>query len=180
MNPSDRSDRNALDRAARDRMLLDHVALQHVMARYFQGFDRNDIAQVRACFTEDVKATYANRGTVTGVDNMFAMLQSHFDNIEKGILRVATHFMGTFSVDRLSGDEAETETYALAFLVRPNEPADGKDFVAMRSLRYLDRWRRGGNNGFGWQICERIHTLDWSTRLTPEFAVTMQKRLRSL
>ena len=166
-----------------EQQLLDRVALQAVVARYFQGIDRNDLAQVRSCFTEDVKGTYANRGTVTGVDPMLAMLRSHFEAMENGAIRVCTHFMGTFNVDRLESDSAETETYALAFLVRAagtaQNPGDD-DVVAMRSLRYIDRWKRGGNNGFGWQICERIHTLDWSTRVSPDFATSMAKRVKRL
>ena len=163
-----------------EQQLLDRVALEAVMARYFQGIDRNDLAQVRACFTEDVKGTYANRGTVTGVDPMLAMLRSHFEAMENGTIRVCTHFMGTFNVDRIEADSAETETYALAFLVRAGPNPGDPDFVAMRSLRYIDRWQRGGNNGLGWQICERIHTLDWSTKVTPDFATTMAKRVMRL
>jgi hypothetical protein len=170
-------------RSAIEQPLLDRVALEAVMARYFQGIDRNDLAQVRACFTADVKGTYANRGTVTGVDPMLSMLRSHFEAMENGAIRVCTHFMGTFNVDRLEADSAETETYALAFLVRAagtaQNPGDA-DIVAMRSLRYLDRWRRGGDNGLGWQICERIHTLDWSTQVAPDFATNMAKRVMRL
>jgi len=163
--------------APTDRELLDRVALEAVMARYFQGVDRNDIKRVRSCFTEDVKGTYANRGTVVGVDEMLAMLRPHFENVEKGVIRVATHFMGTFNVDRLDGDGAETETYALAFLVRAGSTATDADHLAMRSLRYLDRWKRTTE---GWKISERVHTLDWSTKVTPDFATTMAKRLMRL
>ena len=163
--------------APTDRELLDRIAMQAVASRYFQGIDRNDLAQVRACFTEDVKGTYANRGTVVGVDAMLAMLRPHFENVEKGVIRVATHFMGTFNVDRLEGDSAETETYALAFLVRAGTAAADADHIAMRSLRYLDRWKRTTE---GWKICERVHTLDWSTKVTPDFATTMTKRLMKL
>lgn len=163
--------------APTDRELLDRVALEAVMARYFQGVDRNDMKQVRSCFTGDVKGTYANRGTVVGVDEMLAMLRPHFEKVEKGVIRVATHFMGTFNVDRLDGDSAETETYALAFLVRAGATAADPDHVAMRSLRYLDRWTRTTE---GWKISERIHTLDWSTKVAPDFATTMAKRLMKL
>lgn len=166
--------------APSERQLLDRVALEAVMARYFQGIDRNNLAQVRACFTEDVKGTYANRGTVTGVDPMLAMLRSHFEAMSGGAIRVCTHFMGTFNVDSLLSHAAETETYALAFLVRAGDKPGDPDYVAMRSLRYLDRWRRGGDNGLGWQICERVHTLDWSTKVSPDFATTMAKRVMRL
>ena len=156
-----------------DRELLDHVALQAVMARYFQGVDRNDQKRIRSCFTEDVKATYNGRATVVGVEATLASLRPHFENLEKGVIKVATHFMGGFCVDRLEGDSAETETYAIAFIVRAGDP----DHVAMRSLRYLDRWRHGAH---GWQIFERVHTLDWSCRETPDFATTMAKRVMRL
>lgn len=163
--------------APTDRELLDRVALQAVISRYFQGVDRNDMKRVRSCFTEDVKGTYNNRGTVVGVDEMLAMLRPHFENVEKGLIKVATHFMGTFNVDRIDGDMAETETYAMAFLVRVGAAAADPDWMAMRSLRYLDRWKRGAD---GWKICERIHTLDWSCKQTPDFATSMAKRLMRL
>lgn len=160
-----------------DRQLLDRVALQAVMARYFQGVDRNDQKQIRSCFTEDVKGTYSGRGTVVGVDAMLALLRPHFENLEKGAIRVGTHFMGTFNVDRLESNFAETETYAMAFLVRAAAVATEPDHVAMRSLRYLDRWKRAAG---GWQICERVHTLDWSCQQTPDFATTLAKRFMRL
>lgn len=163
--------------APTDRQLLDQIAMQAVVSRYFQGVDRNDLAQMRACFTADVKGTYANRGTVVGVDEVLAMLRSHFENMENGTIRVCTHFMGTFNIDRLEGDSAETETYALAFLVRAGAATSDPDAMAMRSLRYLDRWKRTAE---GWKICERIHTLDWSCKQAPDFATTMAKRLMRL
>jgi hypothetical protein len=160
-----------------DRELLDHVALQSVMARYFQAVDRNDQKRIRSCFTEDVKATYHTRATMVGVEATLASLRPHFDNLEKGVIKAATHFMGTFGVDRLEADSAETETYAIAFIVRPGAGANEPDSVAMRGLRYLDRWRRGPH---GWQICERVHTLDWSTKATPDYATTFAKRVMRL
>jgi hypothetical protein len=51
---------------------------------------------------------------------------------------------------------AETEAYAIAFLVRPGK--DG-DRVVMRSPRYLERLRKTND---GWRICDRVQTLDWS------------------
>jgi hypothetical protein len=164
-----------------DRELLDHVALQSVMARYFQAVDRNDQKRIRSCFTEDVKATYHTRATMVGVEATLASLRPHFDNLEKGVIKTATHFMGSFCVDRLESDSAETETYALAFIVRA-ATGDAPEHLAMRSLRYLDRWRRGkgAQEHAGWQICERIHTLDWSTKTTPDYATVIAKRVMRL
>lgn len=164
-----------------DRELLDRVALQSVMARYFQAVDRNDQKRIRSCFTEDVKATYHTREPMMGVEATLASLRPHFENLEKGVIKTATHFMGTFSVDRLEGDSAETETYALAFIARA-ATADAPEHVAMRGLRYIDRWRRGrgAHENAGWQICERVHTLDWSTKATPDYASTFAKRVMRL
>jgi len=69
---------------------------------------------------------------------------------------------------------AEAETNAIAFLV---EPGKGGELVAMRSLRYLDRMRRGKD---GWRISDRIHTLDWSCQMPANYAITLAQRVSAL
>ena len=72
---------------------------------------------------------------------------------------------------RLDAEIAETETYAIAFLVTPGSPAN---MVAMRSLRYLDRMRRTAN---GWRICDRIHTREWSCDVPVSYAASFASRI---
>lgn len=149
--------------------LLDRAAIRDVLVRYFQGIDAADPAQVRSCFTDDVRAAYDGRTFVDGIDALMSSFLV-FKNRASGAWKASTHFMGNLSYNLLHGDVAETETYAFAYLVTPDTPSDQ---VAMRSLRYLDRLRRTQD---GWRICDRIHTLDWSCQVPATF-VAVSKRL---
>ena len=101
-------------------------------------------------------------------------LQKTFKRINAGEMKITTHLMGNLNFNLLEGDVAETETNAIAFLVRPKELTDR---IAIRSLRYLDRLRRVGT---GWRISERRQTLDWSCEATTTFALTLAQRVTSL
>ena len=150
--------------------LADRVAIQDVLARYFQGLDRCDRELVRSCFTDDVHVHYDKRPPVSGIDAVMAHFRT-FQRMEKGEMKVTTHFMGNLNVKYIRDDEAETETNAIAFLVEP------ADVMAMRSLRYIDRLRREEN---GWRISDRLHTLDWSCRIPTDYAVTLAQRVSAL
>ena len=150
--------------------LLDRAAIHDVLARYFQGIDAGNPDQVRSCFTEDVQADYDGRSFVRGIDALMDSFLA-FRKKAAGEWKVTTHFMGNLNINLLEEDVAETETYAIAFLVLTGEPADQ---VAMRSLRYLDRLRRVEG---GWRISERLHTLDWSCQVPTTFAATMAQRI---
>ena len=150
--------------------LADRAAIQEVLVRYFQGLDRCDPQLVRSCFTDDVHVHYDNREPVSGLEAVMAHLRT-FTRMEPGQMKVTTHFMGNLNVKYIRDDAAETETYAIAFLVEP------ADVMAMRSLRYIDRLRRDGN---GWRISDRVHTLDWSCRIPTTYGVTLAQRVSAL
>ena len=150
--------------------LLDRAAIHDVLARYFQGIDAGKPDQVRSCFTGDVQAAYDGRSFVQGIDALMDSFLA-FKKKAAGEWKVTTHFMGNLNFNSIEGDVAETETYAIAFLVLTGKPTDQ---VAMRSLRYLDRLRRMED---GWRISERVHTLDWSCQVPPTFAATMAQRI---
>ena len=158
--------------------LLDRAAIHDLHARYFQGLDRGKPDQVRSCFTEDIVAYYDGRSALRpggqapmrGIDALMDSIIT-FKRQQAGEWKVTTHFMGNLNFNLLEQDVAETETNAIAFLVLAGEPADQ---VAMRSLRYLDKLRRGPD---GWRISERLHTLDWSCQVPTTFAVTMAQRI---
>jgi hypothetical protein len=105
-----------------------------------------------------------------GIENMMASMNT-FQKLASGERLASTHFMGNLNIHLLEGDVAETETYAIAFLVLPGKPAER---VAMRSLRYLDRLRRVNGE---WRISERRHTLDWSTETSTTFAAALAQRI---
>jgi len=153
--------------------LIDRAAIQELLARYFQGLDRSDPVQVRSCFTDDVHCHYDKRTPTRGIEELMGSLQN-FNKLRASTMKITTHFMGNFSLGRLEGDVAETETNAIAFLV---EPENGADMVAVRSLRYLDKMRHQKD---GWRISDRIHTLDWSCRMPANFALTLAQRVSVL
>jgi uncharacterized protein YbcI len=152
---------------------MDRAAIHELLTRYFQGLDRGSPEQVRGCFTDDIQARYAQRTPTRGIEAFMNSLQN-FNKLKDGSMKITTHFMGNFMLTALRGDVAETETHAIAFLV---EPKDGKDMVAMRSLRYVDRMRRQQD---GWRISDRIHTLDWSCQVPANFAITLAQRVSAL
>jgi hypothetical protein len=149
--------------------VLDRTTIEEVIARYFQGLDRGLPDQVRSCFTDDVKTFYDGREPTSGIEAMMNSM-STFKSIAAGTLTATTHFMGNFNVQRIEGDAAQTETYAIAYLV---PLFDTGAPIAMRSLRYLDRLRKADGE---WRICARRHTLDWSCALQPKFAAALAQR----
>ena len=162
------------ERSAEIQYLLDRAAIEDLLRRYFHGLDRCDPAQVRTCFTDDVRAKYDHRPPVTGIEDMMRGFRT-FKRIPESKLKMTTHFMGNLNINLIQGDVAETETNAIAFLVEVDEA--GGDIVQMRSLRYLDRMRRQEN---GWLISDRIHTLDWSGQVPANFATTLAQRISAL
>jgi hypothetical protein len=152
--------------------LLDRAAIHDVLARYYQGLDQGNQAQVRSCFTEDIRAKFDDRPLAVGLD---ALMDNFFvfRNQQSGAWKITTHFMGNLNFNLLEGDVAETETNAIAFLVLPETPGER---VTMRSLRYLDRLRRTPD---GWRICERQHTLDWSCHVPTSYSLSISQRLKT-
>jgi len=161
---------NDVDASGRLQYLTDRAAIQEVLVRYFQGLDRCSQEQVRSCFTEDVHVHYDKRAPVNGIDEVMAHFRT-FQRMEKGLMKVTTHFMGNLNIKHIRGDNAETELNAIAFMVEPT------GLMAMRSLRYMDRLRRDDN---GWRISDRVHTLDWSCRIPTDYAVTLAQRVSAL
>ena len=150
--------------------LADRAAIQDVLARYFQGLDRCSKELVRSCFTDDVHVHYDGRPPVSGIEEVMAHFRT-FQRMEKGLMKVTTHFMGNLNFKYIRGDTAETEMNAIAFMVEPAH------VMAMRSLRYMDRLRRDDG---GWRISDRAHTLDWSCRIPADYAVTLAQRVSAL
>ena len=146
------------------------AAIQDVLARYFHGLDTCDRHEVRSCFTDDVHVFYDGRPPVNGIEAVMAHFRT-FGRMEKGLMKGTTHFMGNLNFKFIRGDVAETEMNAIAFLVDPS------DSIAMRSLRYLDRFRR---DEAGWRISDRVHTLDWSCQLPANHAVSLAQRVSAL
>ena len=150
--------------------VIEREAIRELLMRYFRGIDSADRDEVRRCFTDDVRAAYDGRTFVDGIDALMSSFLA-FKNKASGQWIATTHFMGNLSYLRLEDDCAETEAYAIAFLVTPGTPAS---MVAMRSLRYLDRMRKSEGR---WRIRDRIHTLDWSCEVPATYAAAFSRRI---
>lgn len=153
--------------------LVDRAAIQDLHVRYFQGIDAADPEQVRSCFTADVRADYDRRRFVHGIDELMAVFQA-FAKRASGEWKSTTHFMGNLIFRSLADTSAETELYAFACLVTAGA---GPDVVTIRSLRYLDRLRK---TAAGWQICDRVQTLDWSGEMPATFAGAFAERVTAM
>lgn len=152
-----------------DENLRDRAAIRDVLVRYFHGADSADKERVRTCFTADAIAKLEGRPQVRGVDAIIDQM-AVFANLTSGAWRVTTHFMGSLDFRHLDGASAEAETYAFAFLVKPD---DASGVVEMRCLRYVDRLvKRQGD----WKIASRLHTLDWSCPVPCNFSRVFAER----
>jgi hypothetical protein len=137
--------------ASRD-SLADEVAIRDVLHRYAFGVDARDFDMQRACFTEDVEAEYGGHRLPRGVDGILTL--------NRGASRFVStmHHAGTTVILSLTADAAETEHYAIAYLLAREN--DGRHVLTTRGVRYSDRFRRDDR---GWCICRRVHRVLWST-----------------
>ncbi len=150
--------------------MASRAAIQDVIARYFRGIDSGSKALVRSCFTHDVQVHYDGRQPEQGIEAMMSSLLT-FQRIAKGEMQLTMHFMGNFNLIRLDEHTADTETYAIAFMVPPKAIANQ---MAVRGLRYIDQLRQTDGE---WRISQRRHTLDWSFEEAPTFASSLAQRL---
>jgi hypothetical protein len=151
-------------------MLASRAGIQDVIARYFRGIDSGSHALVRSCFTEDVRVLYDGRPSEHGIEAAMGSLKT-FQRIARGEMQITMHFMGNFNLLRQDERTADTETYAIAFMVPPKSISAQ---MAVRGLRYIDQLRQDGGE---WRIAQRQHTLDWSFEAEPTFASSLAQRV---
>jgi hypothetical protein len=155
-------------------LLLARAEIHDVIVRYFVSLDRGEREPVRRCFTEDVIATYEAAPAMRGVQAVMTYLERHFAGLESGERLVSMHFMGALAYEHIDEANAETETQAVAWMGRPAQPAN---LIAVRGLRYLDRFHRTKD---GWRICERRHTLDWASEIPASHSLVQAARVMRL
>jgi len=151
-------------------MLTSRAGIQDVIARYFRGIDSGSKPLVRSCFTDDVKVLYDGRAPAEGIEEVMNTFKT-FQRIAKGEMQITMHFMGNFNLIRLDEQSADTETYAIAFMVPPKSISEQ---MAVRGLRYIDKLRPVNGE---WRIAQRQHTLDWAFEASPTFASSLAQRV---
>jgi SnoaL-like domain len=139
------------------RTALDGAAIREVQTRYAAGLDRRDWGMVRACFTEDVRASYNGVALQPGVEAVVEYVRA------VAALRSTMHAVSNVVAD-LDGDGASVETVTVAYLVRDGADGDAPVMI-IRGLRYRDRMvRRDGR----WLIAERVHAPEWMHEVTAQ------------
>lgn len=133
------------------------VDILDLMNRYFMSIDRRDFARLRTCFTDDVTGIYEGVEVAGGLDAIMRFFtgDARFPfPLELINLRASTHFIGNHHAV-VTGDSAQAETYAIAYLI--DEPPTGLR-LRTRGLRYLDELSFVDG---AWKISRREHVLDW-------------------
>jgi SnoaL-like domain len=132
------------------RELRDRSDIRDVVLRYARGVDRRDLELVAACFTPD--AAYQGTLSSTSIGDALRSLARSLERYESTF-----HFLGNQLVE-LRGDEADCETYAVAYH-RARAGTGGGDLTV--AVRYLDQLVRVGS---AWRIRGRRAETVWSQR----------------
>jgi hypothetical protein len=135
----------------------DRADILETVTWYFMAIDRRDFATLRRVFTPDVEAVFEGVRVAGGIERLLAFVTGASDvslPVDVVDLQLSMHFIGNH-VATIDGENARTETYALAHLVdRPG----GEPRMRTRGLRYVDALVRTSE---GWRIAKREHLCDW-------------------
>jgi hypothetical protein len=150
MSPRDLEDRL--------RVLEDQQAIRDVLSRYARGVDRCDLDLLKSAYHRD---GYDDHGFFKGNAWEFAdfLLATRAADLD-----FSSHAISNVSIE-LRGDEADVESYHLAFQRRA-----GQDEIQLFAGRYLDLFQRRDG---AWAIFRRTVVYDWSLMTRP----TSQSRL---
>jgi 3-phenylpropionate/cinnamic acid dioxygenase small subunit len=129
--------------------------IRDVVLRYCRAVDRRDYEGVRACYHPDATDHHGSyRG---GVDGFIDRIRVELPKCERTF-----HVVANVLVDRVAGESARCESYALAYhRLPPRDDRGPRDRLV--ALRYLDRFERRDGE---WRIAERTCLCEW-TRTDP-------------
>jgi hypothetical protein len=137
------------DVAARVVDLLDRSDVADVLHRYCACVDRSDMAGLRACVADDIRAKYGNDDWIEGGDTLVGWIDQ---------ATVAAiwqhHLISVYSVE-VDGDRASALSYHTSHQVfEPDE-----DVAGVIIARYHDRLVRTAD---GWKISEKVMEVLWA------------------
>src|SRR5215470_15709080 len=130
------------------RVLLDRAEIADVLLGYARGVDRRDLALVTSCFTAD--ATYEGALATGTAAAALAALPERWTRYDSTM-----HFIGNQLIE-ISGDTAESETYAIAY---HRQYINGQSVDLVVGIRYLDQLVRQGDR---WLIRHRLVRREWT------------------
>jgi hypothetical protein len=135
--------------------LLDKEAIRDCLARFCHGFDRGDAEIVKSAYWPD--ATEDHAGSYEGpvypwIDETIKFLRA----------RQATWKTIGINLIRISGEDADVESYVFAVSNLPNVAGESRHVLA--GARYLDRMQRRSDE---WRILRRVAVMDWFIDVDP-------------
>jgi SnoaL-like domain len=140
------------------RLLADERALVRLTENYAHATDRRELASAASLFTDDGLLTLFMDGgdsEPTGRHQGRAAIEAALATVNR--FDITTHVLGQRTFD-VHGDEAQGETYCLAYHVRKRP---GRQVNVVLAIRYLDTCvRRDGR----WLFGERQLIADWTDR----------------
>ena len=133
-----------------DQEFWDYLAIKRLLDLYMSALDRQDVEDMRQCFTDDADLHYhvdlgdMSKGVHRVGGQSFA--GPPFERLAN--LASTNHTMSN-SVIRIDGDNATADSRGFTYLL-DNETR----LVSMRAVRYLDELLR---TAAGWRITRRRH-----------------------
>ncbi|MFJ2755179.1 nuclear transport factor 2 family protein [Nocardioides sp. NPDC087217] len=149
--------------------LQDRIAIRELVDTYARGADRRDARLEASVFADDGRVILFNGDPahtepldeIQGRDRLaetFASLIMQYD--------ATTYLNGQSTVSFVGDDEADGETYCIAFHLLSNQ---GETSLVTMSIRYLDRFVRTSG---GWRIATRRIVFDWTDRRPSEPSIS--------
>jgi ketosteroid isomerase-like protein len=129
-------------------LLVDKDAVRGVIAEYARGVDRCDFELMRSCFWDD--AVDVHGFMIATPDELVDAAKGMLPNFESTM-----HFLGN-SIVMVDGDEANAETYCIAYHhIAGRERGDYDRVVGMRIVDKLER------RGDEWRFTKRTYVFEW-------------------
>ncbi|MEV0890762.1 nuclear transport factor 2 family protein [Promicromonospora sp. MEB111] len=139
--------------------LQDRIAIRELVDTYARGADRRDARLEASVFVDDGRVILFNGDPahndpldeIEGRDRLAETFASLIRQYE-----ATTYLNGQSTVSFVGDDEADGETYCIAFHILNDQ---GETFLVTMSIRYLDRFVRTSD---GWRIATRRLIFDWT------------------
>jgi len=144
--------------------LEDRLDIVDLIYRYARRLDAGAVEGVMSCFTDDAYATYNDGANIldgsTQLREFFETVVERFRsyNVENPSMHIMNNVMVA-----LSGDHADVETKALAYLL---PSPDGQ--ITVRGLEYVDEVVRDVD---GWKIARRVHKAQFQYQVDGQSVV---------
>ena len=144
------------------RALSDRALITDVLLSYGRGVDSGDTERVIACFTDDVHSEHGGVDVMDGIAEVREWVEQHRGKrlIPLDEIHQTMHLLSNTTID-LDGDEADTVTYCVSYVVGTRA---GAPLMLVRGHHYVDHFVRVGEK---WAIQHRVHRPRWQFEQIP-------------